>query len=686
MNVHLKSLKDLVRACIDAVALPAAVLLAGTAVSCGDGNGREPVYPARVAAALSAVDDSSAANSPHTLDMMKAGLRGAGDSLEYCEWYLRLMRYTVQRDISDTSALRWDEPYDYLKSLRQTPHVRDLLAMLLNTKASYYHKLHYDPSIAVGAYREAYGLLFGSDREDWLPDICANMGDAYVADNDMPLAAFWYRRALFLSDSLRLPSKDKVTLYMGLGRIYLNLGDYDSALDCYKTADSNFGLLPLNMKMYFLTNYGNYYYYTGDYKSAEAVFMRMYRLLVDNDMSDTYEMYLCKVNMADVYLNLGRTAEASRLANEVNEYFTRIGDETAMYYSHTILMALALRDGDIATVRRILSEEKFTTTIDFNLVNIRQRYLREYYVRLGDYKSAYENIVSSVERNDSLKHNISNMRASEIMMRYAQDTLTLHHKLELQAKDADIRSARFGLFVGLLLVVALVLLLLFFYTFARKRMLQQQVQLMRLRLMNVRSRISPHFIFNVLNNRISHADKNDADELMALVKLIRANLKMSGKYYVSLKEELDFVRYYISVARHSIDGDFEFSIEAPDDSVLEGIMVPSMFIQILVENSIKHGLKRREGPKRLRVKVTQETDSYRVTVTDNGTGFDIRQGDPSSTHTGMKVIRNTISAINHDNKKKVRLDVRNIETSQGSIEGCEVTLELPRGLKPVGEI
>ena len=686
MNVHLKSLKDLVRVCIGAVAFPAAVLAAVAVSSCGDGKEHGREYPASVVAALSAVDDSLAANSPHALEMMKAGMRGAADSLEYCEWYLRLMRYTVQRNISDTSALRWDEPYGYLKSLWQTPHVRGLLAMLLNIKASYYHKLHYDPSIAVGAYHEAYGWLFGSDRENRLPDICANMGDAYIADNDLPRAAFWYRRALFLSDSLRLPSKDKVTLYMGLGRIYLNLGDYDSALDCYKTADSNFGLLSLNMKMYFLTNYGNYYYYTGDYKSAEAVFMRMYRLLVDNDMGDTYEMYLYDVNMADVYLNLGRTAEAKRLANEANGYFTRMGDETAMYYSHTILMALALRDGDIATVRRILSSEKFTTTIDFNLVSIRQRYLREYYVRLGDYKAAYENIVSSVERNDSLKHDIANMRASEIMMRYTQDTLTLHNKLVLQEKDADIRSARFGLFVGLLLVIVLVLLLLFFYTSASKRIVQQQVQLMRLRLMNVRSRISPHFIFNVLNNCISHADKNDAGELMALVKLIRANLEISGKYYVSLKEELDFVRYYISVARHSIDGDFEFSVDAPDDSVLEDIMVPSMFIQILVENSIKHGLKRREGSKRLRVRVTQDADAYRVTVTDNGTGFDIRQDDPSSTHTGMKVIRNTISAINHDNKKKVRLDVRNIETSRGSIEGCEVTLELPRGLKPVGEI
>ena len=129
------------------------------------------------------------------------------------------------------------------------------------------------------------------------------------------------------------------------------------------------------------------------------------------------------------------------------------------------------------------------------------------------------------------------------------------------------------MYVVALAAVMLVLLFLYLLTYMRKRRLQTYMQLMQLKLANARSRISPHFIFNVLNNSISKTGSRDADELMALTKLIRANLKMSDKYYVSLKEELGFVRYYISVERSSIGDDFEFSIEAPPDDVLQNVMV-----------------------------------------------------------------------------------------------------------------
>ena len=661
-----------------------AALAAFALAACG---GRTACADARtdsLTAALKAADDSVAVNSPYALDMINEGMATAADSLDYYDWYLRLMRYSVQRDVPDTASLRWRQASRFLSECRRTPRVDGMTAFLLNAKGSYYYKLHFEPGKAVNAYSKAYTLLFGSDSEYRLPDVCANLGDAYVAANDMPRAAWWYRRALFLADSLGLPEKDYASLYMGLGRIYLNLGDFDLAGSCYRTADTKLGLLPLNMQLYFLNNYGNYYYYKADYRGAEAVFNRMYGLLERNGMQSSYEMYLCKLNMADVKLNLGQTAEARRLVDEAYSYFGKIGDATAIYYCHTVQMGLALKAGDYAAVRSLLASGDTTATIDYNMVNIRSRYLRQYYVSKGDYKAAYRNLDAYIRRNDSLKHNIANMRASEIMMRYAQDTLELHHQMEMQAKDADIHEARLGLYIGVLTAAAFALLLLYGFTWSRKRRLQLHMQLLQLRLVNVRSRISPHFIFNVLNNRISGASRDDADELMGLVRLIRANLNMSGRYYVSLKEELDFVRYYVSVESKCVDGGLDFSVSAPPDDVLEGINVPSMFIQILVENAIKHGLKRREGSKRLRVTVAVDGRDCRIAVTDNGTGFDIRHGDPSSTGTGLKVIRSTISLVNHGSKRKIRLAIRNLHGAGGGVEGCEVTVTIPLGMRLPG--
>lgn len=631
--------------------------------------------------ALQRIDDSMFVKSEYVVRAMRQGMAQASDSLDYYDFYLRWLRYNVSLDVPDTMKLNWDVPLVYLSKLKSTPRVRGMIGFFYNTKGSYYQKFHYNPHETVEIYRKAYSSLFGSDMEDKLPDVCANLGDAYVAANDMPHAAMWYRRALYLSDSLRLPEKTNVSLYMGLGRIYLNLGDFKEALHCYKVSDRNFGLMTLNMKLYFLNNYGNYFYYAKDYHSALSVFMRLKALLEQNGMDNSYEMYLCKVNMADVYLNLGDTAAAYRYLEDAEAFFSGIGDGTAMYYCRTIRIGLALNKGNVNEVKHILDTENINGVIDFNLVNIRQRYLREYFAKTNNYKLAYENLIESIKRNDSLKHNTANMRTSEIMMRYTQDTLKLHHQIELQSKDSDIRKARWWFYVAALTVVMLVLLFLYLLTYMRKRRLQTYMQLMQMKLANARSRISPHFIFNVLNNSISKNSKHDAAELLTLTKLIRANLKMSDKYYVSLKEELDFVGYYISIERSCLGDDFCFSIDAPSDNVLQNIMVPSMFIQILVENAIKHGLKKRVGQKTLRVSVSVENMRCNIAVTDNGAGFDIRHSDPDSTGTGLKVIRSSINIINRSNKRKIRIGIKNLTDNEGNVAGCEVLLSLPLGLK-----
>lgn len=662
-------------------------LLAGiVTASCGGDNVPDDTRSDKMKAALTALDESLAVNSPHAPEMIRHGLENATDSLDYYDWLLRYLRYRVLRGGPDTSFTHWRQAYGYLLKQEQTPRVNGMMAFLFNTQGSYYQKLHYKPEKAIKAFENAYVKLIDSDCKHKMPDVCANLGDAYVFANDMPHAAMWYRRALFIADSLRLPAKDDVTLYMGLGRIYLNLQDFDSALNCYKRADKSFSLMSVNMQLYFLTNYGNYYYYAKDYKKAEAVFRRQEKLLAKNGMQDSYEMYICELNMADVLLNLGQTAEATRLLDRADAYFNKIGDATAIYYCNTIRIGLALKEGNTAKAKSILDTETPPATIDFNLVNIRHRYLLEYFVRKGDYKKAYITLEDNVRRNDSLKHNIANMRASEIMMRYSQDSLRLHSKMLLQEKDAHIRTAYLWLYVGILLIAVLVLLLLFGITYYRKRRLKMYMQLMHTQLANVRSRISPHFIFNVLNNRIANTTGTDAGELVSLVKLIRANLNMTGKYYVSMKEELDFVGYYISVERHIIGDDFTYEVNAPSDDELAEIMVPSMFIQILVENSIKHGLKNRKGAKRICVDIRKEGTDCTITVTDNGTGFDIRNSNPSSTKTGIKVIRNTINIINHENKRKIRLDIKNIDAPDGSVAGCQVTLVLPLGLKTVHDL
>lgn len=662
-----------------------AMPLASIFMSCGKGNAYGDERSEEQKAILAAIDDSMEINSPNALSMIDKGLIGAKDSLEYYDYYLRLMRHKVYYNASDTVRIDWDKVYSYLNSLKPTPRVNGMIGFMRNTNALYEYRITHDIDKIINHYTIAYDKIKDSDMKESLPDICANLGDAYVNKNDMPVGAMWYRRALFLVDSLNLSDKHNVSLYLGLGRIYFSLGDFESALDCYNMTDRNIELLPKNMQIYFLNNFGNYYYYAENYPAALKQFLRLKKLLEDINMTGTYDMYICKVNLADVYLNLNRTEEATKYLDEASAFFNKVKFETGIYYSNTIRIGLELKRGNVAEVRRIIENENIKSVMDFNLVNIRHKYLRDYYVRSGNYKKAYYNLVENNLHNDSMEHNRTHMRTAEIMMRYAQDTLSLHHHIEMQKKDADIQRTEWGLYGIALLMVILVLLFLYYLTWSRKRRLLTHMQLMRIKLNSARSRISPHFIFNVLNNHITHTDQKAAEELMGLSKLIRANLNMSGKSYVSLKEELDFVNYYISVERRNIGDDFHFSVNAPSEDIQRQIFLPSMFIQILVENSIKHALKGKEGTKTLSIDVAQDGDYWIVNVTDNGPGFDIRRTNPNSTKTGLNVIRSSINIINSSKKRKIRLDIRNMKDNGGQITGCKVSIHIPPGLKPLEE-
>lgn len=124
----------------------AAAMACAVLASCGGRQTADDSRPDSLAAALANVDDSVAVNSPYALKMIKDGMKNATDSLDYYDWYLRLMRYSVSHDVPDTTKLRWNSVYAFLSAREQTPRVRGMLGFLYNIKGSYYYKLHFAPA------------------------------------------------------------------------------------------------------------------------------------------------------------------------------------------------------------------------------------------------------------------------------------------------------------------------------------------------------------------------------------------------------------------------------------------------------------------------------------------------------------------------------------------------------------
>ena len=123
--------------------------------------------------------------------------------------------------------------------------------------------------------------------------MCANLADAYLFKNRLVEAAAWYRRALFLVDSLELPKQDNVTLYMGLATIYQQLNDWKTSLRYYQQTEACMKSMSVGMQAYFLNNYGNYYYYAKDYEASLRKFVVLKSLLEKHHMQDNFDMFIC---------------------------------------------------------------------------------------------------------------------------------------------------------------------------------------------------------------------------------------------------------------------------------------------------------------------------------------------------------------------------------------------------------
>ena len=103
-----------------------------------------------------------------------------------------------------------------------------------------------------------------------------NLADAHLHRGELAHTASYYRKALFICDSLHLSEHSKFPVYCGLGQTYMDLRDFDLSNHYYELAGQFFDEMTVSEKWVYLNNRGNHYYYKKDYQEA-LVYMRKQR-------------------------------------------------------------------------------------------------------------------------------------------------------------------------------------------------------------------------------------------------------------------------------------------------------------------------------------------------------------------------------------------------------------------------
>ena len=621
--------------------------------------------------------DSLFSNLPYSRSLLRNALHQTQDSMTY----YRLMAlygktFFVSSDFD--SILYYNRPVkEYDKRATACPRWNDVLSDVYNIEGNVWMQLN-QPDSAVAYYEKSYAYRLKGDKAHLLSDICMNLADAHLHRGELAHTASYYRKALFICDSLHLSEHAKFPVYCGLGQTYMDLRDFDLSNHYYELAGQFFDEMTVSEKWVYLNNRGNHYYYKKDYQEA-LVYMRQAADMIANYPQMVFESNLSKVNLGDLYLLTNRLDSAE---NNLNRYFSEIKNNSAMHYIETLMIELSLKKGNIARAREMIARTASTGHVDANMLTIRNQYLQHYYEKAGDYRNAYKYLKRDYQLNDSIRSERIRTRVAELDMRYRQDTIVLRKEMQIQRQAGEIRVLRLSMYIWVLvcLLLAAGTVVIIWYMRKKREFLRERFfqQINRVRMENLRSRISPHFTFNVLGREINQFNGSEEvkNNLMELVKYLRRSLELTEKLSVSLQDELDFVQSYISLESGRIGEGFTASVIVEEGLDAKRIMIPSMIVQIPVENAIKHGLAGKDGEKELSVRVSREGKGIRILVCDNGRGY-LPQvvSSTKGTGTGLKVLYQTVQLLNTKNKnEKMRFDITNRNDGQ---TGTQVSVYIP---------
>jgi len=153
------------------------------------------------------------------------------------------------------------------------------------------------------------------------------------------------------------------------------------------------------------------------------------------------------------------------------------------------------------------------------------------------------------------------------------------------------------------------------------RLQEQEKLLMESRLDALSSQINPHFLFNTLTSISSLIRSQPETARMLIVKLsgLLRRLLRSQDHFVTLREELDAIDEYLDI--ESIRFGPQLKVDKQIDPATLELIVPSMMLQPLVENSIKHGLAQKMGEGRITIRSQRQGDHAIIDVVDNGIGI-----------------------------------------------------------------
>lgn len=405
-------------------------------------------------------------------------------------------------------------------------------------------------------------------------------------------------------------------------------------------------------------------------------------------------------NIGIAYVELKEYQEAIPYFEGTREIYEKLNNHNNLSIVHQNLgdCYLHLADGAAKRAKLRLAREHYELSLGYaeEVHNLSLQYnafegLAEVHKAHGDFERAYDSKSRAVVLRDSFnstdkKEEIARLEAQ---YKYEGEKAMLRADFEKQGMlaQAEVDKQRVinkmlvfssGVFLTALLV-GFILYKKRNDAIAAKKQAEFNAQVAETELKALRSQMNPHFIFNSLNSISDYMAKNDIGKaeayLLKFAQLTRAILENSEKKWITLKEDLELMKIYMDIEAMRLNHPLNYSIKVDKKVDPENTLVPPLLLQPFIENSIWHGISKKNGQGRIDLHVRAEEDFLVCSIDDDGVGrrkkIDTRKRNASM---GLKITKNRLEVINRLKRRKGSFKV--VDKPVGTLVEVRLPLEL----------
>lgn len=438
----------------------------------------------------------------------------------------------------------------------------------------------------------------------------------------------------------------KAINFNNIGEAYLKLNDTESAIESFnKSLDCNIKIQSDLGQSLCYCSIGKAYNFKGDSRKALGFLHK--GLSIIRNAGD-------KIFTAENLIIIGET------------YYHLGEDENAINY---------LEQG-LTLAKKIGAKQQALNAAEL---------LARIYEEKGLYRRSLNYIKTQVSLNDSLVseknlYHVTNIEAVYQTEKQKQRILELNRQNEKQQSKIEYQK-----FLIISIIFASAALFLILFLVVRQSQLKEKYNTLRHKQRLLRTQMNPHFIFNVLSAIQVFILEHDLDKstrfLSEFSKLMRRVLNNSNTEYITLKEELEILEYYVNLQNIRFSPPFAYQVEVDEKIDTSRVLIPPMLTQPFIENSIEHGLRPIGGNGMIKLLFERVENNLVIVVEDNGVGIDetMISNSKGKTHESMaiKIVKERLDLIKKDKGRNVLFKIDNLQHVDRMESGTKVRIEMP---------